>query len=253
MSQVVSQQLAFLQNVSVELPSTSRVSTSVPTQDAKTSQTKKTAIRPSSLWGNPEIQGKKLTSQQQHHLDSLIARYTKCTQKSKQQEQAYRSVFADMRTVLNFRIETKEMCYPIIAESFQGSKIRDIDDNEYIDLTMGFGVHLFGHQPGFITTALEYQLKQGMSVGPQSKLAGEVAELICELTNMQRVTYCNSGTEAVMTALRIARSATGRDKVVLFSGSYHGHYDGTLAVSATEDGQSGAVPMASGVLQKNGG
>ncbi|RKZ79614.1 MAG: non-ribosomal peptide synthetase, partial [Candidatus Parabeggiatoa sp. nov. 1] len=236
----------------VELPisdSDNKVSESENQSEYSTnSNSKSSRVMPA--WGRPEIHSKGLSPQQQRHLESLIARYTKRTQKSKQQEQAYRSVFADMRSTFGFRMETKEICYPIIAESFQGSKMWDIDDNEYIDLTMGFGVHLFGHQPDFITTALEYPLKRGMSLGPQSKLAGEVAELICEFTGMQRVTFCNSGTEAVMTALRIARAATGREKIILFSGSYHGHFDGTLAVSPIEEPQLGAVPMAPGVLQK---
>jgi amino acid adenylation domain-containing protein/non-ribosomal peptide synthase protein (TIGR01720 family) len=255
-SQVVSQQLEVLRG-----QSTADVSSPLAQSPQQTSaEASKEKIKleheltkppsPSSFWESGIQPAKKLNTQQQRHLEALIARYTKRTQKSKQQEQTYRPVFADMRSVLGFRMETKEMCYPIIAQSFQGSKMWDIDDNEYIDITLGFGVHFFGHQPDFIAAALEEPLKQGMSLGPQSKLAGEVAELICELTGMQRVTFCNSGTEAVMTALRIARAATGRDKMVLFSGAYHGHFDGTLAVTPTEETQLGAVPMAPGVLQK---
>jgi len=246
-SQVVSQQLAFLDNNQATTAG-SMPPIAIPPKSSTPIAAKSQS---NSFWGKASgavQQAKKLSVVQQQHLDALIARYTQRTQQSKQQEQNYRPAFADMRASLGFRMETKEMCYPIIAQSSQGSKLWDIDGNEYIDITLGFGVHLFGHQPEFITTAIEAQLKQGMQLGPQSNMAGEVAKLISELTGMQRVTFCNSGTEAVMTALRIARAATNLQKIALFSGSYHGHFDGTLAVASTEDPQSGAVPMAPGVL-----
>ncbi|MEG3959208.1 non-ribosomal peptide synthetase/type I polyketide synthase [Microcoleus sp. herbarium2] len=211
-----------------------------------------TNSKPSSLptfWKVEPPQIKELNPQQQRHLEALILRYTKRTQKSKQRVQAYRPVLADRRSSLRFRFETKEMLYPIVGERSFGSKFRDVDGNEYVDLAMGFGVHLFGHGAPFIQTALEEQLKQGIQVGPQSHIAGEVAELFCELTGMERVCFCNSGTEAVMTALRIARAATGRTKIALFTGSYHGHSDGTLALSRTVNGNLQSAPMALGVPQ----
>ncbi|NES85718.1 MAG: aspartate aminotransferase family protein [Moorea sp. SIO2B7] len=157
---------------------------------------------------------------------------------------------ADRRASIGFWRLTKEMLYPIVGEKSQGARFWDVDGNEYVDIAMGFGVHLFGHGTPFITSAIEEQLKQGIQVGPQAKLAGEVAELVTELTGMERVTFCNSGTEAVMTALRIARAATGRDKIAIFSGSYHGHSDGTLAMPKTVDGQLRSVPLVPGVPQK---
>lgn len=192
-----------------------------------------------------ETQVRELNPQQQRHLEALIARYTKRSQKSKQRAEAYRSVLADSRAVAGFRPSIKEMLYPIIGERAKGCKFWDVDGNEYIDITMGFGVLLFGHGASFITEALEQQIERGIQIGPQSNLAGEVAELICELTGMERVTFCNSGTEAVMTALRLARTATGRTKIALFAGSYHGHFDGVLATAPKD--QASAVPMATGV------
>lgn len=85
-----------------------------------------------------------------------------------------------------------------------------------------------------------------MPFGPQTSLAGEVAQLISELTGMERVTFCNSGTEAVMTAVRLARTVTNRQKIVVFAGSYHGHFDGTLGIAQTE--RPNAVPIAPGVM-----
>jgi len=170
------------------------------------------------------------TSQQASYLQDFIVRYNQRTQKSKQQDIAYRPIFADFRTIDAFRFETKEMVYPITAQASQGSRIWDLDGNEYIDLTMGFGVNLFGHQPDFVMKALREQLDNGLHVGPQSNYAGEVAQLICEVTGMDRITYCNSGTEAVFTAIRIARACTKREKIVMFDSSYHGHSDAVLAI-----------------------
>ncbi len=205
---------------------------------------------PSAIQSVEILKPRELKPQQQRYLEALIQRYTQRTQKSKQRSQTFRSVMVDKRPTIGFRFETKEMLYPITAERSQGSKFWDIDGNEYVDLTMGFGVHLFGHNPPFITEALKNQIEQGMHIGPQAQLGGEVAELIRELTGMERVAFCNSGTEAVMTALRIARAATGRAKVVVFNGAYHGQFDGTLAISPTPDGDSlTAAPMTLGVLQ----
>src|SRR6185503_19271866 len=107
--------------------------------------------------------------------------------------------------------------------------LRDVDGNDYIDLVMGFGANLFGHSPDFVTRALQEQLGRGIEIGPQSPLAGHVAAAICRLTGAERATFCNTGSEAVLAALRIARATTTRDKVVLFAGSYHGIFDEVLA------------------------
>jgi amino acid adenylation domain-containing protein len=139
------------------------------------------------------------------------------------------------------------MLYPIVGERAQGARTWDIDGNEYIDITMGFGVNLFGHHPPFIIEALEQQLHKTMQLGLQTTLAGQVAQLICELTGMERVTFCNTGTEAVMTALRLARTATNRHKIVQFTMSYHGHFDGTLGEAQAEPESLSTLPIAPGV------
>ncbi|TQF72919.1 non-ribosomal peptide synthetase/type I polyketide synthase [Pseudoalteromonas luteoviolacea] len=179
------------------------------------------------------------------HATTLCEHYCEKTSSSKQLVAAHRQHLADCRASAGFRLSSKEMLYPVFAKRCEGSRIWDIDDNEYIDITMDFGVNLFGHKPEFVNAALVAQLDNGMQLGLASPAACEVAELVAELTGLERVTFCNSGTEAVMTAVRLARNKTKRDRIVQFSGSYHGHYDGTLATHAPDG--SGVEPMCSGV------
>ena len=77
--------------------------------------------------------------------------------------------------------------YPIVVARSSGSKLWDVDGNEYVDLIMGFGSVLLGHSPEFVTRALEEQINKGIEIGPQSPLAGEVAQSVCEFTGTERV------------------------------------------------------------------
>ena len=204
--------------------------------------------KPSPLpnWTAPQRPRGNPSSRQKAHLEALMERYTRKTPRSKELTQQYRDVLADSRASAGFRPSTKEMLYPVFGERAEGSRTWDVDGNEYIDLTMGFGVNLFGHRPPFVMEALKRQLEENMQLGLQVSLSGEVARLIRHLTGMERATFCNSGTEAVMTALRLAAAKTGRTKIAQFAFSYHGHFDGTLA-EASGDDPPRAVPMTSGV------
>jgi len=103
------------------------------------------------------------TPTKQQHLQAIINRYTQRTVKSKQVAAANRAVLADKSAIgFNFSPEIKEICYPIVAARSQGSKLWDIDGNEYIDILMGLGTNLFGHNPSFIKTAIEQQLQNGI-------------------------------------------------------------------------------------------
>ncbi|MGL5795314.1 MAG: aminotransferase class III-fold pyridoxal phosphate-dependent enzyme [Waterburya sp.] len=188
-----------------------------------------------------------LTSHQQKYLTDFIVRYNKKTKKSKEIAQANRLVLADNKTFVDFELPLKELYYPLVTQQSFGSKIQDIDDNEYIDLVMGYGVNLFGHNPPFIKEAILEQLNQGIQLGSQPELIGKVANLIRELTGVERVAFSNTGTEAVMTAMRLARTVTGRNKIVMFSNSYHGHFDGTLGKAKTINNQLQTVAISSGI------
>jgi amino acid adenylation domain-containing protein len=191
-----------------------------------------------------------LTPGQQAWLDRLVARYTARTAESKRLTQKYRRVLADPRVAAGFRSIWKEVIYPITTSRSEGARLWDLDGNEYIDLVNGFGPISFGHRPDFVVDAVGAQLKQGIEIGPQTPLAGEVAELLCELTGMERATFCNTGSEAVMAAVRLARTVTGRSKIVLFAGDYHGNYEEVLAKRTGREGSLKSGPAAPGITQE---
>ncbi|WP_373514971.1 aminotransferase class III-fold pyridoxal phosphate-dependent enzyme, partial [Persicitalea sp.] len=172
-----------------------------------------------------ERQETELTATQQTFLQKLTERYTKKTAGSKSYTQQHRPHMADPRVVSGFKPLTKELVYPIVVNRSKGSRLWDIDGNEYIDMLNGFGSNMFGYQPDFIKEALHQQVDNGFEVGPQHELAGEVCQLVCELTHSDRAALCNTGSEAVLGAMRVARTVTGRSLIVAFTGSYHGIID----------------------------
>ena len=179
---------------------------------------------------------KGVTVQQQSYIDSVVERIARKTGGSKMRAQRYRRYLADNRGSAGFNATFKEMIYPLTVTHAEDAHIWDVDGNKYIDVAMGFGALLFGHSPVFIQNALKEQTMHGLRLGLQSDVVGETAKLMCELTGNERVAFCNSGTEAVMTALRLARTVTGRPKIALFAGAFHGTFDGVL-VRALEDAQ----------------
>lgn len=188
-----------------------------------------------------------LSERQQRHIRALTERYVSRTHLSRNEIQRHRAVLANNRNVAGFRLPLKEMVYQIVASDAAGSRFRDLDQNDYVDISMGFGVYLFGHRPAFVERAIKEGLELGTPLGPFARNAGDVARLIQQLTGVERVAFFNSGTEAVMVALRLARAATGRQKIAIFAGSFHGTFDGILARAnaAANDGRS--APMAPGV------
>jgi len=186
-----------------------------------------------------------LTSAQQRWIDGLIQRYNIKTKGSKSYASQARPNLADWIATIGFRPEIKEMIYPIVSAGSKGSQLWDIDGNQYVDFAMGFGVGFFGHSPDFITRAIKDELDRGYELATQSRLAADCARMVSELTGMERVVFSNTGTEAVMTCYRLARAVTGKKKIVIFKGGFHGSYDGVLGYP----GVNGTLPAASGILQ----
>jgi amino acid adenylation domain-containing protein len=260
-TQVVSQQLAFLRDSGLALsagpgnavlpaPAGAAIPADRPAAPVNPPPSSpppaRAAVSPQFQSSPLEIRARGLTARQQRHLEALITRYTARTRTSKAQTQRYRPVLADSRAAVGFRFTTKEMLYPIVGQRARGARLWDVDGNEYLDLTMGQGVTLFGHHPAFIEAALAAEPADVVQLGPRSPRVGEVAELITEFTGLERVTFTNSGTEAVMAALRLARAATGRHQIVLFEYAYHGHADSTMARPEWRDGVLQAVPLTRG-------
>ncbi|MBN2692169.1 MAG: aminotransferase class III-fold pyridoxal phosphate-dependent enzyme, partial [Burkholderiaceae bacterium] len=186
-----------------------------------------------------------LSARQQARLDAFVRRYIERTKASKAYTVRHRPHLADPRVVNGFRPQLKEIIYQIVIARSAGCHMWDLDGNEYVDALSGFGMSLFGWQPPFIVDAVRQQLDDGYDIGPQHPLAGEVAELICELTGTDRAALCNTGSEAVMGAVRVARTITGRSKIAIFAGAYHGIFDEVI-VRGTKKGRS--IPAAPGIM-----
>ncbi len=258
MSKVFEQQMAALR-ATTGLPSMSAAPTP-PAATAAVSTAASTPVAPSSTGSASEVKHgsyrplqprvqQDLDSDQQQYLDTLIAKYEKKTPGSKRLTDKARVHLADPRAVAGFRPQWKEMVYPLVTERAKGSRIWDVDGNEYIDIVNGYGAIMFGHSPQFVLEAVHKQIEEGVAIGPQSPLAGEVAAQICELTGNDRVTFCNTGSEAVMAAIRVARTVTGRDRIVYFAGDYHGTFDEVLVRNTPR----GTVPLAPGIPLANTG
>lgn len=166
-----------------------------------------------------------LDAAQARWLEDFTGRYLRKTGRSRAYSQAHRDGMADPRVVTGFNPAWKDLVYPIVADRSGGATITDIDGNTYIDLLSSFGANLLGHQPKALTDAMHAQLDRGLEVGPQHPLAGEVAAKIRGFTGHERVAFCNTGSEAVMGAMRIARTVTGRKTIAIFTNSYHGIFD----------------------------
>ncbi|HWR90259.1 MAG TPA: glutamate-1-semialdehyde 2,1-aminomutase [Dissulfurispiraceae bacterium] len=136
---------------------------------------------------------------------------------------------------------------PLYIESAKGSKIFDVDGNEYIDYVLSWGPMILGHAHPSVVKALQRAAEKGTSFGAPTPLEIELARMIMKVyPSIEKVRMVNSGTEATMSALRVARGFTGRDKIVKFEGCYHGHADGLL-VKAGSGATTFGVPDSPGV------
>ena len=188
---------------------------------------------------------KDFTPAQAQWLSDFTVRYNARSGKSKAFSQQHRKVMADPRVVTGFNPLWKDLVYPIVVNRSAGASLWDLDGNEYIDLLSCFGGNLLGYQAPDVIEAMSQQLQLGLEVGPQHPMAAEVAQLISGFTGMERVGFCNTGSEAVMGAMRIARTVTGRKTIAIFSNSYHGIFDEVI-VRGTK--QLRSLSAAPGIL-----
>jgi len=123
---------------------------------------------------------------------------------------------------------------PFFIERAQGAKIWDVDGNEYIDYVGSWGPVILGHAPKVIVDAVREAAARGLTFGIPNPLGVEMAELICKwMPSIEKVRMVNSGTEATMSCIRLARGFTGRNKIIKFDGCYHGHVDALLVKSGS--------------------
>ena len=136
--------------------------------------------------------------------------------------------------------------YPRFLAEGRGSHVIDVDGNEYIDLICSWGPLILGHCHQAVEEAVLEAVRHGLSFGAPTEIEVKMAELVTKMTGTEMVRMVNSGTEAVMSALRLARGATGRSKIIKFAGCYHGHSDSML-VKAGSGALTGGAPDSAGV------
>jgi len=140
---------------------------------------------------------------------------------------------------------------PLFIQRGEGSKLFDVDGNQFIDYIGSWGPHLFGHNPPIIKDALLKAIETGTSFGAPTELEVKMAKLIIDLVpSVEMVRMVNSGTEATMSAVRVARGYTGKEKFIKFEGCYHGHADYFL-IKAGSGALTLGIPTSPGVTKGN--
>jgi glutamate-1-semialdehyde 2,1-aminomutase len=143
--------------------------------------------------------------------------------------------------------------YPIYIKRGKGSHVWDVDDTEYVDFHGGFGCNVVGHAHPKVIEAIERAARTGTHFAATTEVTVAFAEELCRRFNLDKVRFANSGTEATMDAIRVARAATGRDLVTKIEGSYHGHHDTVMfSVVPNADAMGGrdqpaSTPMSKGI------
>jgi glutamate-1-semialdehyde 2,1-aminomutase len=136
---------------------------------------------------------------------------------------------------------------PLFIKKAQGSKITDVDGNKYIDLVLSYGPMVLGHRHKKVQKAITKALKSGYSFGASTENEIILAKIVCDaFPGMDKVRFVNSGTEAVISGVRLARAYTGKDKIIKFAGCYHGHQD-SLLVAAGSGLATLSLPGSKGV------
>ncbi len=136
---------------------------------------------------------------------------------------------------------------PIFIDRAKGSKIYDVDGNEYVDMVLSYGPMILGHRNSVVEKTIKKYLKNGYTFGASTKGEIIMAEMVCDaFPGMDKVRFVNSGTEAVLSAIRLARAFTGKNKIIKFAGCYHGHSD-ALLVAAGSGLATLSIPGSKGV------
>lgn len=136
---------------------------------------------------------------------------------------------------------------PIFIDHAKGAYLYDIDDNRYIDYVLSWGPMILGHAHPQVVQAVTTTAQKGLSFGAPTELETQLAQTLCQtMPALEQIRMVNSGTEATMSAIRLARAYTGRDKIITFEGCYHGHAD-SLLVKAGSGALTFGIPSSPGV------
>ena len=123
---------------------------------------------------------------------------------------------------------------PLFIKKAKGSTITDVDGNKYVDFVLSYGPMILGHRHKKVQKAITKALKNGYSFGASTEAEIKLAKIVCDaFPGMDKVRFVNSGTEAVLSGIRLARAFTGKDKIIKFSGCYHGHQDALLVAAGS--------------------
>ncbi len=181
-------------------------------------------------------------------MNDVRAEFARRTAQSKEVFERTKEVIAHEGMV-----GTVDTPYPVYIREAKGSRVIDVDGNEYIDMTMGFGPHILGHAPEVVLRAVKEAAGGGLQFGihhpyqePLARLLGEAAPCA------EKVVFCNSGTEATLFAIRAARAYTGKTKIAVFDGCYHGAHD-YVAVAFHRKSlreRPAAFPVGAGIPQE---
>ncbi|WP_459212985.1 aminotransferase class III-fold pyridoxal phosphate-dependent enzyme [Aquimarina rhabdastrellae] len=188
-----------------------------------------------------------LNEEHKNFIDQIAQKLEKLAPKSKENASECQTYFVDQRRTGGLKKALKCLQFQLTYSKGDGAYLYDIDGNKYIDIAGDNGVNLFGHQPSFIKEAITKRLEKGYPLVGYTEELAQVTKLFSELTGHERVLFTQSGTEAVMWAVRIARAATQKKKIVIFEGAYHGLSD---AVLAAKDQFGNSIAMGLGMVQE---
>jgi amino acid adenylation domain-containing protein len=179
-------------------------------------------------------------------VSGFVEDYIKRTHHSRERMLDENLHWANGRFITGQTKGLEELSYPVLASRGSGSEIWDVDGNHYVDFAMGFGVHFFGYNHSKIEGAVAEAMRNGPVLGALMDAPFRVAKQINRLSGVERVSFCSSGTEAMMNLLRLARAATNRMRVVVFEESFHGTFDPLFSMKNELDDDLHPLPRSMG-------
>jgi amino acid adenylation domain-containing protein len=241
---IINRQLELMSQQIMLLKGSSPITTSMPALEKTVKAKVKVNNVKEAFGAQARITTEKasLSPAQLKEIQNFIEKYVAKTKSSKKFAQDNRKNHADPRAVTGFKPESKEIVYPLVVHKSKLQTLWDIDGNKYIDMTCGFGSNFFGNGNEKIKKHVLKQIEDGIEIGPQHPLVAEVSNMINEMTGNERTAFCSTGSESILGAMRVARTVTGREKIIVFTGSYHGINDEVIIRAAKNGSPNPGAP-----------